>query len=58
MEIYLDNSSDNKGMPSRCRKSDGMHDGCIRNPSSLHSMGFAAEKEMTKSALPLQNKLG
>ncbi len=58
MEIYLDNSSTTKVCLPAAEKVMECMTVVYGNPSSLHSMGFAAEKEMTKSALPLQNKLG
>ncbi len=46
-------------MPSRCRKKVME---CMTvvygNPSSLHSMGFAAEKEMTKARAAIAKQIG
>ena len=47
MEIYLDNSSTTKVCLPAAEKVMECMTVVYGNPSSLHSMGFAAEKEMT-----------
>ena len=47
MEIYLDNSSTTKVCLPAAEKVMECMTVVYGNPSYLHSMGFAAEKEMT-----------
>ena len=46
-EIYLDNSATTRVSKEAAEKALYMMTECYGNPSSLHSKGFAAEKEMT-----------
>ena len=43
-EIYLDNSATTRVSKAAAEKALYMMTQCYGNPSSLHSMGFAAEK--------------
>ena len=45
-EIYLDNSATTRVSKEAAEKALYMMTECYGNPSSLHSKGFAAEKEM------------
>ena len=46
-EIYLDNSATTRVCEAAAEKALYMMTSCYGNPSSLHSKGFAAEKELT-----------
>ena len=45
-QIYLDNSATTKISDEALRKYNEVSTGCFGNPSSLHAMGFNAEKEL------------
>ena len=45
-EIYLDNSATTKVCAEAAEKAIQMMTECYGNPSSLHSKGFEAQKEM------------
>lgn len=47
MSAYLDNSATTKVCPQAAEKAAFMMTECFGNPSSLHSLGFAAERELT-----------
>ena len=47
MSAYLDNSATTKVCPQAAEKAAFMMTACFGNPSSLHSLGFAAERELT-----------
>ena len=47
MSAYLDNSATTKVCPQAAEKAAFMMTTCFGNPSSLHSLGFAAERELT-----------
>ena len=46
MSAYLDNSATTKVCPQAAEKAAFMMTECFGNPSSLHSLGFAAEREL------------
>lgn len=46
MSIYLDNSATTKIRAEALQKYIEVSEGCFGNPSSLHGMGFLAEKEL------------
>ena len=48
-EIYLDNSSTTKVCREAADKAYQMMTECYGNPSSLHTLGFAAEREMQQA---------
>ena len=56
-EIYLDNSATTRVCEAAAEKALYMMTACYGNPSSLHSKGFAAEKEMTAARAILAEKL-
>ena len=56
-EIYLDNSATTRVCKAAAEKALYMMTACYGNPSSLHSKGFAAEKEMTAARAILAEKL-
>ena len=58
MEIYLDNSSTTKVCLPAAEKVMDCMTVVYGNPSSLHSMGFAAEKEMTKARASIAKQIG
>lgn len=58
MEIYLDNSSTTKVCLPAAEKVMECMTVVYGNPSSLHSMGFAAEKEMTKARASIAKQIG
>ena len=58
MEIYLDNSSTTKVCLPAAEKVMECMTVVYGNPSSLHSMGFAAEKEMTKARSAIAKQIG
>ena len=58
MEIYLDNSSTTKVCLPAAEKVMECMTVVYGNPSSLHSMGFAAEKEMTKARAAIAKQIG
>ncbi len=47
MFAYLDNSATTKVCTAAAEKASKMMTECYGNPSSLHSLGFAAERELT-----------
>ena len=49
MEIYLDNSATTKPYPGVTEKVAAVMDGVYGNPSSLHRIGIAAEKELRQA---------
>ena len=56
-EIYLDNSATTRVCKAAAEKALYMMTECYGNPSSLHSKGFAAEKEMTAARSAIAEKL-
>lgn len=56
-EIYLDNSATTRVCKAAAEKALYMMTECYGNPSSLHSKGFAAEKEMTAARAAIAEKL-
>lgn len=56
-EIYLDNSATTRVCSAAVEKAVYMMTECYGNPSSLHSKGFAAEKEMTAARTLLAERL-
>ena len=49
MKIYLDNSATTKIRPEALRKYNEISENIYGNPSSLHEMGFLAEKELERA---------
>ena len=47
MMVYLDNSATTAVCPAAAEKAVYMMTSCFGNPSSLHTLGFHAEQEMT-----------
>ena len=47
MMVYLDNSATTAVCPAAAEKAVYMMTNCFGNPSSLHTLGFHAEQEMT-----------
>lgn len=58
MEIYLDNSSTTRPYLMVCDKVSEVMRNNYGNPSSLHRLGIAAEKEVKAAAEALANALG
>lgn len=58
MEIYLDNSSTTRPYQTVCDKVAEVMRNNYGNPSSLHRLGIAAEKEVKAAAEALANALG
>lgn len=58
MEIYLDNSSTTRPYQAVCDKVAEVMRNNYGNPSSLHRLGIAAEKEVKAAAEALANALG
>lgn len=58
MEIYLDNSSTTRPYQTVCDKVAEVMKNNYGNPSSLHRLGIAAEKEVKAAAEALANALG
>ena len=58
MEIYLDNSATTKVCRPAAEKVMECMTVLYGNPSSLHTMGFAAEKEMTKARAAVAAQMG
>lgn len=56
--IYFDNSATTKVCKEALDKACYMMSECWGNPSSLHSVGFEAEKEITKAREIIAKKLG
>ena len=56
-EIYLDNSATTRVSKAAAEKALYMMTECYGNPSSLHSKGFAAEREMTAAREMLAQRL-
>ena len=56
-EIYLDNSATTRVSKAAAEKALYMMTECYGNPSSLHSKGFAAEREMTAAREILAQRL-
>lgn len=56
-EIYLDNSATTRVCKAAADKALYMMTECYGNPSSLHSKGFAAEKEMTAARAIIAERL-
>ncbi len=57
-EIYLDNSATTKVCMAAARKVMELMTMTYGNPSSLHTMGFEAEQELTKARTIVAEKLG
>ncbi|MBR7092654.1 MAG: aminotransferase class V-fold PLP-dependent enzyme [Clostridia bacterium] len=55
--VYLDNSATTAVCPAAAQKALDMMTRCYGNPSSLHTMGIEAEKEMTAAREALACKL-
>jgi cysteine desulfurase len=58
MEIYFDNSATTRVCREAADKAIYMMTECYGNPSSLHRMGFNAEKEMTGAREAVASKIG
>ncbi len=58
MEIYLDNSATTKVCKSSAQKALQLMTTAYGNPSSLHSMGFDAQQEMSLARIAIAKKLG
>ena len=56
-EIYLDNSATTRVCEAAAEKALYMMTSCYGNPSSLHSKGFAAEKELTAARAVIADRL-
>ena len=56
-EIYLDNSATTRVCKAAAEKALFMMTECYGNPSSLHSKGFSAEKEMSAARSVIAEKL-
>ena len=56
-EIYLDNSATTRVCKEAAEKALYMMTECFGNPSSLHSKGFAAEKEMRAARAVIAERL-
>ena len=56
-EIYLDNSATTRVSKAAAEKALYMMTQCYGNPSSLHAMGFAAEKEMAAARAAVAERL-
>ncbi len=56
-EIYLDNSATTRVSKAAAEKALYMMTRCYGNPSSLHSLGFAAEKEMSAARAAIAERL-
>ena len=56
-EIYLDNSATTRVCEEAAQKALYMMTACYGNPSSLHSKGFAAEKELAAARAVIAEKL-
>lgn len=57
-EIYLDNSSTTKVCREAADKAYEMMTSCYGNPSSLHALGFAAEREITQARSRIAQSMG
>ena len=57
-KIYLDNSATTKVCMPAAQKVMELMTSTYGNPSSLHTMGFAAEKEMSKARAAIAQHLG
>ena len=57
-EIYLDNSSTTKVCKEAADKAYYMMTQCYGNPSSLHTLGFEAEKEMEAARAQIARVMG
>lgn len=57
-EIYLDNSATTKVCRQAAQRVMELMTTTYGNPSSLHTMGFAAEKELTRARTVLAKQLG
>lgn len=57
-EIYLDNSSTTKVCKEAADKAYSMMTQCYGNPSSLHTLGFEAEKEMEAARAQIARVMG
>ena len=58
MEIYLDNSSTTRPYQSVCDKVADVMRNNYGNPSSLHRLGIAAEKEIKEATSGIADALG
>lgn len=56
--IYFDNSATTKVCEKSAEKAMYMMTQCFGNPSSLHSLGFSAEKEISSAREIIAKKLG
>lgn len=57
-QVYLDNSATTKICAEALQKYIEVSEGCFGNPSSLHSLGFSAEKEIQNAARTVAESLG
>ena len=58
MSIYLDNSATTKIRSEALQKYIEVSENCFGNPSSLHGMGFLAEKELDAARKSILSSLG
>lgn len=58
MTVYFDNSATTKVSPAAAQKALELMETCYGNPSSLHSLGFQAEKEISSARENLAGALG
>ncbi len=56
--VYLDNSATTRVCRAAADKAYDMMTACYGNPSSLHSMGFAAEQELTAARRAVAGLIG
>lgn len=56
--VYLDNSATTRVCTAAADKAYEMMTACYGNPSSLHSMGFAAEQELTAARRAVAGLMG
>ena len=57
-QAYLDNSATTAVCKQAADKAYEMMTGCYGNPSSLHTVGFAAEQELTAARRAVAKLLG
>ncbi len=58
MEHYLDNSATTRVLPEAAEEALRLMTGCYGNPSSLHTLGFQAKKELDRAREAIARRLG